>query len=358
MKKILIANIFGIGDVLFTTPLIVNLKRNITGVEIDYLCNKRAFDVLKGNPEIKKIFIYEKDHFVRLWRDSRMKCLKELYHLFDSIRKRQYDAVFDFTLSRKFGVFFAFCGISRRIGLDYKKRGTLLTDKMPFSGFKDKHVVDHYLDLLNFIKLPAVVSQLSLFPDDLAIEDLADLWNDREKLKRPLISVIPGGGASWGKEASRKRWKVEKFAKVADLLIDKGCDVAVVGDKNEAGLCQDLVMNMKNMPVMLENDFSLKKYIAFLSRCSLVLCNDGGPLHVAAALGIKTVSIFGPVDENVYGPYPASKKHRVAVALKVKCRPCYSNFRLPACKGDNRCLDEIMPEKVANMCFESLGIEV
>ena len=95
----------------------------------------------------------------------------------------------------------------------------------------------------------------------------------------------------------------------------------------------------------------LKEYMAILGSCDLVLCNDGGPLHIAVALGAKTVSIFGPVDERVYGPYPPSNRNKV-IKAGLSCQPCYDRFKLPECENDNRCVTDIDPEHVANSCLE------
>jgi len=84
---------------------------------------------------------------------------------------------------------------------------------------------------------------------------------------------------------------------------------------------------------------------ALISRCNVVITNDGGPLHIAVGLGVKTVSIFGPVNEAVYGPYPKDEKHIVITNNGVTCRPCYKKFRYNKC--NNRvCLDSISVDEV------------
>ena len=78
----------------------------------------------------------------------------------------------------------------------------------------------------------------------------------------------------------------------------------------------------------------------------LVVTNDGGPLHMASALGVKTVSIFGPVDEKVYGPYPPSDKHIVITNKNITCRPCYKNFRFWGCPNNLSCVKDITVDEV------------
>jgi heptosyltransferase-2 len=357
MKKVLVANIFGIGDVLFTTPLIANLKKEVEGISVDYLCNARTRDIVESNPDVDKIFIYEKDDYVKLWKQSKIRCMKALYRLLLLMRRQKYDAVFDFTLSRKSGLFFKLAGIPRRVGLDYKKRGAFLTDRIPFTGFEARHVIEYYLDLLKYVGVAASVKEMQLVPDENMLEWASAYLREKGIEGKRLVVIIPGGGASWGRQASRKRWEDAGFSKAADILARHGLKIAFLGDPSEKYLCSSAADRMTEKPVFIENALTLKQYIALLSQCALVLCNDGGPLHVAVALGVKTVSIFGPVDDKVYGPYPASDRHKVITAREVPCRPCYNRFKLPECEHDNRCLTDITPDRVAEACLKLLERE-
>ncbi|MFH1877536.1 MAG: glycosyltransferase family 9 protein [Candidatus Omnitrophota bacterium] len=355
MKKILIANIFGIGDVLFTTPLITDLKREPGDISVDYLCNSRARPVVECNPDIDGILVYEKDEFAALWKKSPFSCVRAFYSFFSSIRKKRYDTVFDFTLSREFGLLFALAGIKQRVGLDYKRRGVFLTRKIPLTGFDNKHVVEYYRDLLKFVNINSPTGKLRLVPDEEEILWARGYLEEKALRKGKLAAVVPGGGASWGNQSFRKRWGKEGFIRAADILMANGVNVAILGDRSENCICVEVSGGMKTMPQITENNLTLKRYIALLSLCDLVLCNDGGPLHIAAALGVKTVSIFGPVDEKVYGPYPPSSGHRVIKAVDIHCGPCYNRFKLPECAYDHKCLRDISPEIVAEACMDLLA---
>lgn len=354
MKKILIANIFGIGDILFTTPLISNLKNAFEHLEVDYLCNARSKEVAECIPGINRVLVYEKDAFRALWKRSKKKFFSEALGLFKEIKNGKYDAVFDFTLSREFGLVFMLSGIEKRIGLDYKKRGVFLTDKLPLEGFEGRHVVEHYLDLLDLVGVKPEVEEMCIYPDPDALEWAEKYLSDKDLLDKPFAAIVPGGGASWGKQASRKRWHEEGFLAVADALSEKGVNIAILGDPLEEEMCAYIAKKMKKDPKIKENDLTLKEYIALLSKSALVLCNDGGPLHLAVALGVPTVSIFGPVDEEVYGPFPSSGKHKVIKSDDLACRPCYSRFKLPECTHDARCITDVKPDEVIRSCSEVL----
>lgn len=350
MKKVLVANIFGIGDVIFTSPLISNLKREFPGISMGYLCNARTADMVRLIPGVEEVFVYEKDRYIEEWKISRLSCLRNLYGFFRSVRDKGYDTVFDLTNSREFGAFFALSGIRKRVGLNYRGRGTFLTHKVPLSGFSGRHVVEYYLDLLDPVGVSPRDRELKIVPDS-PIRDRASEYISRKGLAdKGFVSVVPGGGASWGLNASRKRWHAEGFAAAAEALEKNGIPIVILGDRSERKLCEFVSSEMGSPARVVENDLSLAEYIGLMDRAKVVLCNDGGPLHIAVALGVRTVSIFGPVDEKVYGPYPLTERHMVMKSEGLGCRPCYDRFKLPDCEYDSRCLSDISPQTVAEAC--------
>jgi len=336
-KRILIINPYGIGDVLFTTPVISNLRQAYPQASIAYLANARTADFFKFNPDIAQVFVYERDEFV----GNIQKYLK----LFNSIKRQKFDVVFDFSLNSSFGFLSFACGIKKRVGFDYRKRGRFLTDRVPLAGYEEKHVIEYYLDLLRLIQIPVRPTPMKL---DVPSKDIqwAQEWLNRHNIDpaKPLIAVLPGGGASWGKAARHKRWSASNFAHLMDKIVEN-FDAAIIlmGDSKEEELCREVV-SLAHFPLHFAvGETSLLGLAALLMRCQGAIVNDGGPLHVAEAVGVKTVSIFGPVDPQVYGPYPASG-HTV-VQKGLPCQPCYRRFRMARC-GHISCLVELSVEEV------------
>ncbi|MDD5634223.1 MAG: glycosyltransferase family 9 protein [Candidatus Omnitrophica bacterium] len=353
--RILVANIFGIGDVLFTTPLVRNLKRHFGDVSIDYLCNARAKNAIENVPEVDRYFIYEKDDFVKLWRESKIRFFREYTKQFSLMRKRKYDIVFDFTLSRYFGFLYLLLGIPKRVGFDYKRRGIFLNYKVPLKSFKGRHVIEWYLELLRKMEIPVVEKRMRLVLKPGELEWASGYLKDKN-VQNNVVAVVPGGGASWGRQAPRKRWMTSGFAALSDKLSGQGYSVLILGDRSEKVLCKEVASQMMGKKPVVECDLTLNQYMALLSKCELVVCHDCGPLHIATALGVKTVSIFGPGDKVVYGPYPASDKSRVVEAENIPCRPCYSSFKLPDCKLEMKCLRDITPDDVLIACIDLLRV--
>lgn len=354
MKKILIINIFGIGDVLFTTPLLTNLKEQFPDLSIGYLCNRRAEDVLKNNPCVDKIFIYERDEFYKTYQQSKFSYLRKIFQLRQQIRKENYDTVIDVSLNSFMSFLSWWIGIQQRIGFNYKNRGFLLNRKIVLKRYEARHVVEYYLDILKELGIPIKEKHLKIH---WIKEDI--LWREeflaKEGLagKKFLIGLMPGGGASWGKEAHVKRWSAEHYAKLADKLFEKfAAEVILMGSPEEVNLCLKAADSMRHKPHMAAGKTSLTELAALLSSCQLVILNDGGPLHIAVAAGTKTISIFGPVDEAVYGPYPQDG-HKV-IKKDLACRPCYRQFRRASCEHIS-CLNSITPEDVLKEVEIMLG---
>ncbi|MEK6715239.1 MAG: glycosyltransferase family 9 protein [Candidatus Omnitrophota bacterium] len=355
VKKVIIINPFGIGDVLFSTPVIENVKLSYLDSFIGYLCNIRTAPIFYSNPNVNKVFIYEKDDWRKLWKESKLKCINNFIKFLLEIKKCRFDLAIDLSLGRHYSFFLWLLGIKKRYGFNYKNRGLFLTHKIDIEGYQNKHVIEFYLDLLRFMNLNPVEVKPKVY-----IRDAEKLWADdflKNKIvaKGYLIGIVPGGGVSWGTAVDIRRWPRDKFSRLADRLIEQlDVNVIIFGDSKEAGLCDEVISMMENEPIRIVGETSLMQFAALLSECDLVVANDGGPLHLSAAAGAKTVSLFGPVDEKVYGPYPADPMVHRIIKKNLPCRPCYSKFRMPPCRNNKECLNGIGVEEVLDAVLELL----
>ncbi|NQV03888.1 MAG: glycosyltransferase family 9 protein [Candidatus Omnitrophica bacterium] len=345
-KRILIINPFGIGDVLFSTPLVSAVKEKYPGCHIGYICNIRTKDVLETNPGVDEVFVFERDEYRVLWKESKTKALKKLFNFWKEIRKRRFDLLLDLSLGKEYAFFCWLSGIKARRGFDYKGRGRFLTYRIPFEGFNDKPVVEYYLDaILEWPKGKALNTVLVTTDSD---QQYVDDFLKKQGIKESdvLIGVAPGGGASYGKDRSHyKRWPCKDFAMVSDMIVSRRGKPVLLGSPLEEGLLKEVASKMHNKPLFSPKT-RIREMSCLINRCKTVLCNDGGLLHVAVSQGVPTVSIFGPTDENVYGPYPASEKH-IVMKSNVDCRPCYKRFRLPECTT-KRCMEDLSADTVFN----------
>lgn len=350
--RILIINIFGIGDVLFTTPLIKNIKANIPDAFIGYIANQRAAAVLEDNPNIDKVIVYERDEYRDVCRESKIGFLRKIKGTLQAIKEDHYDLVIDLSLNSYASFFMWLIGIPKRLGFNYKNRSPFLTKKVPLEGYEGRPVAEYYLSLLKELNLQVHTRQLELVIKREDRQWAEDFLVQHGLLRDSVIGIVPGGGASWGKDAVYKRWPQEKYAKLADKIIENfSTRIILLGDKTEEDLCKGIEDLMKQKTVQACGKTSLGQCAALMERCTLVIVNDGGPLHIAVASGVKTVSLFGPVDEDVYGPYPRDD-HRI-VTKTIACRPCYRQFRRASCDHIS-CLNQIEIEDVFNRVEECL----
>jgi lipopolysaccharide heptosyltransferase II len=344
LERILVVNPYGIGDVLFTTPLISNLRKQFPNAYIGALLGSRTKEILEDNSDIDEIFVFDKGKFDNLPKHKRF-C--QLHKLIRSLRQRKFNLLIDLSNSSQYGFIGKFfLKIPKRIGLNYKNRGRFLTDKIELKGYCGKHVAEFYLDLLRLLEITPENKSLkfSVKEEDKswAKKTLKDKQISEDDL---VIGVVPGGGSSWGPCAIYKHWDKKKFAQLSDRLTEEyKAKVIILGSKSEVPICRYILSRMQKSAFSMCGMTSLGQFASLVGLCDLIVCNDGGPLHVAVTQGTPTVSIFGPVDEKVYGPYPKEKNHYV-IKKDLACRPCYQDFKFIPCKT-RECLNLIGVDEV------------
>jgi heptosyltransferase I len=347
LKKILIINPFGIGDVLFTTPVVRAIKENDPRAVIGYWCNERVREVLKDNPYLSEIFALSRGDLKKIFQVSKTAGIKKFFGLLRGIRKGRFDTLVDFSLDHRYSLIGKLLGIRKRVGFDYKGRGRFLTDKIAIEGYSGKHAVEYYLELLQPLAISPKSRKLDLFLSPAGNSRAAAILHAAGVSSDDLVvGIAPGAGGSWGENAALKHWPAIRFAQVADTLIaERRAKIFILGDAKERAIADVMVYAMKHKAVDLVGKTSLEELAALIARLRILIANDGGPLHMATALRIKTLSVFGPVDEGVYGPYPPSAEH-IVVKADIDCRPCYQKFKLEACDRDRECVTSIDTEQV------------
>jgi len=353
-KKVLIINIFGIGDVLFTTPVISNLKASYPDLTIGYVCNRRTASLLECNPKVDKIFIYDRDEFRNAYQKSKLAVCKKMVNFLKSIKRERFDTSIDVSLNDFTSWVTWMVGIKNRIGFQYKNRGFFLNKRFALKGYENKHVVQYYLGLLEKLGVPVEYHDLELHinQEDTDWADQFFTENTGQWSTKTVIGLVPGGGASWGKDAVYKRWAPEKYAKLANKLIEKySAAIILMGDQSELDLCRLVSKSMAHQCMMACGETTISQFAALARKCSLMIVNDGGPLHIAVAAGVRTVAIFGPVDNLVYGPYPQG--NHIVIKKGLVCQPCYRQFRRASCEHIS-CLGQLTVEEVFEKIKEIL----
>ena len=350
MKRFLIVNPFGIGDVLFTTPVIRAIKDSEPDSIIGYWCNERVKEILENNPNIYKIFVLSRGDLKKIYRKSRWQGISKFINLVHEIKKEKFDTMLDFSLDHRYSLITKIIGVKRRIGFNYKNRGRFLTDKIDLDGYSNKHVVEYYLDLLKPIGIKPKNYNLELIISQTCKRKSENILAERGINDKDLIiGIAPGAGASWGQDASLKHWPAIRFGQLADRIInDFGAKIIILGDELEKPIADIIINSMHNGAIDLVGRTNLEELSAVINNLHILVTNDGGPLHIAVTLGKKTISFFGPVDPKVYGPYPFDEKRHIVLRKNLECSPCYIKFHLSDCKRNRECLETIDVDSAFN----------
>jgi lipopolysaccharide heptosyltransferase II len=241
-------------------------------------------------------------------------------------------------------------GIPRRIGYDRDGRGILLNRAVPVprNGEIPAHEKYYYLELLRRIgwidSLPAT-PEISL---RVAAAE-ADKAEHRLRLggaRTGVPRIAVAAGASYG---SAKCWPPERFAEALNRLhAEHEADIVLFGTDGEAAVSAAIQAGLKHAAVDLTGTTAIGELPALLSRCSVFLGNDSGAMHVAAAVGLPVVAVFGPTDP--HGTAPVTPRCTI-IQEKPYCSPCF----LRRCPTDHRCMLAVAPETVGNSLSRRLA---
>ncbi|MDD8025256.1 MAG: lipopolysaccharide heptosyltransferase II [Acidobacteriota bacterium] len=263
----------------------------------------------------------------------------------DALRAEAFDLGLLFTNSFGTALQFRKAGIPERWGYRRDGRGFLLTKgvKPPDSQAEPRHHIHYYLDLLNKLGLPTLEPELRfrLAPNERR-EAKALLRAQGAGDGRPLVVLNPG--ASYG---PAKRWPAERFAALAGLLRRREARIVLTGSAEEAALTAEIAAALDEPPIDLAGRTTLRSLLGIIGEAALFVTNDTGPMHLANALRVPVVAIFGPTEPRATAPF-----HPPATVLKkdAPCGPCL--YR--TCPFDHRCLRSISAEEAFQACLAYL----
>lgn len=328
-KKILIFNVNWLGDVLFSTATIRNIRYHFPKSFITCIIPSRCYPILKGNPHLDEIIIYdEKDRHKSLlakWRFIRL------------LKAKNFDMVFLLHRSFTRTLLCFFAGIPERIGYSTKKRSLILTKKFPAPRIQGAHRIDYYLGLIEAwgIKVEDRFSDFFTSEDD---QKTADDFLNKNALKKDdfLVAINPGG--NW----RLKRWPKENWASLADRLVEElNAKVIITGSQHDTPLAKEIQSLMRHKAIVACAALNLKQFAALCQRLRLFITADSGPLHIANSVGTrKIIALFGPTHPEITGPYP--QKNVIILQKNIGCEiPCYK-LDCP----DNRCMKALTVDEV------------
>lgn len=325
-----------IGDVVLTTPIIHSVRKALPDAYIAFLGDKHAVSLLQRSPHLDEIipFDFSKPTIIEQPRVA--------FHL----RRRKFDLAIDLFGNPRSALLTYLSGAPMRIGPERKGRGKLYTIQVRDDG-RPKTAIEFHNQYIRAAGIQPIDSAPRIFlTDDEKREARIYLqWLERESapldFTKPIIGIHPG--ASW----PAKRWLPERFGALADLLAAKlGAHIIVTAGPNDDDVVA-LMLKHSVAHVKVLRSLPLRELAAILSHCSAYIANDNGTMHIAAAVGTPTVGIFGPGEEDIWFPYPASEGH-IALRKDVPCHPCRLDFCNREGEGYMECMKLLTIEEVFN----------
>lgn len=328
--KILIISPSWIGDCVMTQPLFRRLRELNPNCTIDVFAPKWSQAVFERMPEVNEILDNPFGHGALR--------LRERWNIGRMLGQRGYDQVIVLPGSLKAGLIAWATGIKKRTGYVGESRYLLLNDIRQL----DKNVlplmVDRYTALAHDSQ--AAFNGQSSQPSFTiqAASQQAALEKHQLNRDKPIVAFCPG--AEYG---SAKRWLPEHFVATAQYYVQEGYQIWLFGSQKDFDIAENIVQLSDNLCVNLCGKTSLAEAIDLLSLADLVVCNDSGLMHVAAAVGCELVAVYGSSSPE-HTP-PLSDKAKIAT-LNLDCSPC---FERECPLGHTNCLKDLLPERVIEL---------
>jgi len=320
IRRILVIKLRAIGDVLLSTVVLDNLRRGFPTAEIHFLTEPAASGLLKYHPAVDQVQVFDR---------RRMSGVD----LIGAVRRQRYNLVVDLFGNPRTALVTRLSGAEHRVG--YRFRGRTYAYNHGVEPRGDRvHNTEFNLDALVAIGLPihTSVPRIILGPED------------RSRAGEFLATVVPTGGPLVAINAGggwyTKRWGGERFASLADLLITRHEARILIlwgpGERSEAEGIAGFMRNRGTLPP----ETSLLQLAGLLEQCALLVTNDSGPMHIAAAMGTPVLAIFGPTNPLLQGPI--GNNHRVVRREGLDCLGC--NFT--SCPIGHPCMQDLSVDSV------------
>jgi lipopolysaccharide heptosyltransferase I len=338
LVKILILKPSSLGDVVQALPVLRLIKRHLPDSEVHWWIDSHLAPLLEGDPDLAGVVLFER----RRW--AALRHWPEMWHSIRWLRQQAFDRVIDLQCLLRSGVFAWLTNGKLSIGLDEPREGA--------RGFYDlivrrpsalTHAVDWYLGVLPLLGVPVD-------------------WNFQWLPERPALAESvqrkwPVGKAQWiviqpGARWANKRWPAESYAELVRLLAaaNPTLHFVILGGTEDRSLGEVVARGSATRCLDLTGRITLPEMVEWIRLSKLMVTNDTGPMHVAAALGKPVVALFGPTEPRRTGPY-----HQIehVVRFDLPCAPCLKS-RCAHVKP-LECLQSIPPAAVLDAVHRRLG---
>lgn len=313
--KILVIRLSSLGDVLLTTPVLRAIKNKYPSSEIHFLVKQQFTDAVRTNPNISKIVEYDKSDFLAAKRIIKSQNYDLIIDLQNNFRSRQ---ITRFVHAKK--IRFRKPSVKKWLLVKYKIN--LLKNPKP--------IPQRYAESIEGLELDSEGLDLNL-PEN---------YQSTLEGGKNYIGICPGS------QHFTKRWPKEYFVKLGNMLAQSNINVVLFGGRSDKNLCEEISNAIKGS-INLQNEDNLLQIAADMKKCKVVVSNDSGLMHLAAAVKVWVFAIFGSSVKE-FGFMPNGMKNLVIENNSINCRPCSHIGKSKCPKKHFKCMVEITPEIVFN----------
>ena len=333
-----------IGDAVMCEPAVRGLRSLFPEAALTILAKPAIAELFIAHPGIHGVLVYD-DKGAHAGISGK-------WSLAGTLRRHRFDLAVLFQNAFEAAFLAWLAGIPRRYGYATDGRVFFLTEPVAVpNGRMPVHQVEYYWNLLRPLGMAGGATRPTLLvsedEDRMVDVRLTSAGIDSSDL---VIGINPG--STYG---SAKRWLSDRFAEVGKRLVRRleqteGAHVAVaiLGAKGEESLGKDIAAQLGGRSVVLSGATTIRELMAVVKRCRLLITNDTGPMHIAAACGVPVVAVFGPTDWRTTAPYG---QERSIVREAVDCAPCL----LRECPIDHRCMTRIPVDRVYETAVRQLN---
>jgi lipopolysaccharide heptosyltransferase I len=339
--KILILKPSSLGDVIHALPVLRLLKSHLPQSQIYWWLDASLAPLLEGDPDLAGVIPFQRKRWAGLAR------WPEMLASLRAMRAKHFDWAIDLQGLARSGIFAWLSNAKLIVGLDNAREGSregarAFYDLTPPRAAPDTHAVDRYLAVLPLLNVPLHWNFEWLPSRPLIAAQIDRKWNPGPG---PWIVLLPG--ARW----DNKRWPLPNFLQlVRRMRGSTALSFVILGGDDDRPLGQTIAADNPGRCLDLTGQTSLWEMIEWLRRSRLVIANDTGPMHAAAALGRPLIALFGPTNPRNTGPY--GKPASAIQITSLPCVPCYKSTC--SCNIPLACLHAITPDMVCEMARELL----
>ncbi len=358
-SRILVVLLGRIGDVIFTLPSIIALKQARPDILVDWVVEDRCSDLLVDHPDIERLIIFRRTEFERLYRARKWGLAFGIIRtLIRDVRLHRYQAVLDFQGLLKSGILTGLSRSSLKLGSPstygkMKEGSWIFSRQIPLAP-SARHLIDrHFLvirHLLGDIPFNRMFYIRITEEEKKRVRETLDSmgWATPSPQGSPAPFILIHPFASW----ETRQWPMDRFVSVARHFSRKGFRIGIIGGGGEVQkrLLEPFYLfkeetgaektGIKNRVAFFPGIFSLREAGFLMTQSSLVLTDDSGPMHLSAALGARTLGIFGPTDPVRLGPSYGNQC--ASVHRNLLCQPCMKR----RCPIGTLCMEELLPDQV------------